>query len=97
MSASWLVVGFTCDDVVGAGQHWRLAEECVRAWRAAGSSPDFQILEATGDGDHILHWFVNDVAARVLDERVGGWRDRVLGASGTLPDATSDPLKQSTA
>ena len=95
MSASWLVLGFTYDDVFAAGQDWRLAEECLRAWRAAGSPPDFVILEAAGDREHILKWFVNEAAARVLDEKVLGWRTRFLGRSAAVPLGVSDALKRS--
>jgi hypothetical protein len=27
----WHVLGFDIDDIVGAGQHWRLAQRCARA------------------------------------------------------------------
>jgi hypothetical protein len=95
MRGAWFVLGFTYDDVFDAGQDWRLAEECMRAWRAAGRPPDFQILEAAGEGEHILVWLVNDLAARVLDHNVLGWRVRIVGERSTLPANTSDVLRRS--
>lgn len=90
---TWLVLGFTCDDVVGAGQDRRLAEQCLRAWKASGSPPDFKILEApAGNGEYILYWFVNDIAARVLDRNASGWRDRIVGQRAALPPGASDAL-----
>jgi hypothetical protein len=95
MKRQWLVLGFTCDDVVSAGQDWRLAQECLRAWRAAGSPADFEILEAPAEsGSHILNWFVNDVAARVLDEDLLGWRERVIDAVAAPPSGATDALKR---
>jgi hypothetical protein len=95
MKARWFVLGFTCDDVVGAGQDWRLAEQCFRAWKAAGSPADFKILEApAGAGVHVLNWFVNDVAMRVLDQEVLGWRDRVVGSLAAPPSNASDALRR---
>jgi hypothetical protein len=91
--SSWFVLGFTSDDIVVAGQDWRLAEECVRAWRAAGRPPGFSILYAGGDGVHMLYWFVNEAAARVLDERSVQWRNRVVGTRPQPPKNGHNVLK----
>jgi hypothetical protein len=72
--ASCFTLGFTCDDVVGAWQHWRLGMECARAFQAAGLRASFGIVEAPGEGQHMLYWFVSGRAAKVLDEHDINWR-----------------------
>jgi hypothetical protein len=91
--SSWFVLGFTSDDIVGAGQDWRLAEEFVKAWRAAGEPPGFSVVQAGGDGIYMLYWFVSEAAARVLDEQSVEWRNRVLGTRLQPPKNAHNALK----
>jgi hypothetical protein len=81
----WFVLGFTAEDVTTAQQDSRLAQACVGAWRAAGEPPEFTILEAPGDGDHLLLWFVSGASAPILDEHEPGWRRFVIGTLGAPP------------
>jgi hypothetical protein len=71
---SCFTVGFTCDDVVGAWQHWRLGMECARVFEAEGLSPSFGIVEGPGEGDYMIYWFVSGAAARLLDLHDVNWR-----------------------
>jgi hypothetical protein len=66
----------------------------LRAWQAAGRPAGCEVLETAGEGEHILLWFVNDVAARVLDERVAHWRARIIGERPTPPARGNDVLKR---
>lgn len=92
MKQLWLVLGFTCDDIVCAGQDARLATECVGAWQAAGCPADFRILHAAGHGEHVAEWFVNPAAAQALDARGVEWRTRVIAAVRTPPPMARDAL-----
>jgi hypothetical protein len=93
----WFVVGFTWDDVVGAGQDRRLAEECERAWRHAGCPREFALLETPGESEHILNWFVNETAARILDDRSVCWRSRVIGRTASPPDHATAVIRRAPA
>ena len=88
----WYVLGFTDEDLVGAWQDARLAEECVRAWRAAGQPADFEILQAPGDAEHLTLWFVNATAARLLDEHGVAWRPFLVGEREAPPDGAARAL-----
>lgn len=92
MKDTWLVLGFTCDDIVCAGQDARLASECVRAWQAAGCPADFRILHGSGQGEHVACWFVNPAAARALDAHGVEWRTRVVAAVLEPPVTAKDAL-----
>jgi len=81
----WFVLGFTSDAVVCAGQDARLANECRRAWEAADRPSDFEIRQGPGAGRYLLHWFVNHVAATVLDDHGIEWRQFATGASAAPP------------
>ena len=88
----WFVLGFTADDIVGGWQDSRLASECIRALRAAGRPPEFRILQISGDGDHMLLWFVNEHAARVLDAHAVPWRPFLIGDAAESPAGARSPL-----
>jgi hypothetical protein len=88
----WFVLGFTDEDLVGAWQDARLAEECVRAWRDAGRPADFRVLQAAGEGDHMTVWFVNAASAAVLDAHDVPWRRFVIGERDAPPPGASDAL-----
>jgi hypothetical protein len=93
IASAWLVLGFSGDDIVGGGQDWRLAEECVRAWRAGGYPADFHVLQANGEGPYLTYWFVNATAARVLDAHAVEWRNRVVGSRAAPPTSATNALK----
>ncbi len=76
---AWTVLGFTADAIVMGSQDARLAYACGKAWEAAGRPPGFQILQCSGDSEHMTWWFVSDEAARVLDEAKVEWRGFVIG------------------
>lgn len=85
----WYQLGFTTDEVVDAFQDARLAEECVMAWRRAGRPP-FAVSAAPGDATHLIHWFVDEATARVLDTERVHWRSFLIGeCAGPPPDALS--------
>jgi hypothetical protein len=91
----WFVLGFTADEIVGCWQDSRLAGECVRAWQAEGKPTDFSILQSTsGDGEHMLLWFVNEVAARLLDVHTVGWRDFLISERAEVPAGAHNPLTE---
>ena len=83
--SQWFVLGFTSDDVVGAGQDSRLAFECLKAWEAADRPAGFEIWQASGDGDYIVHWFVNQASACFLDAQGIAWRQFVTGGCAAPP------------
>jgi hypothetical protein len=91
LSERWWVVGFTADAVVGGFQHTRLAEACAQAWAAAGRPPAVRIVETPGEGEHILHWYLNEAATALLDEHEVGWRSLLLG-EGPAPPANGRDL-----
>lgn len=88
----WFKLGFTTDDIVGSWQDARLAGACVRALRAAGRPPEFRILQSGGDGDYLVHWFVNEIAARVLDTHGVAWRSFLIGEAAGSPSGARSPL-----
>ena len=88
----WSVLGFTLEDVVGGGQDARLASECVRALHAAGRPPEFQIVQGSGDGDYLVTWFVNEIAARVLDTHAVAWRSFIICSAAAAPAGARSPL-----
>ena len=90
-NSAWLVLGFTPDDVVGAEQDSRLAFECSRAWEAEGAPPEFAILRAPGDGDHMVRWFLNEAAVCLLDGHEIGWRQFLI-AERSAPPATAQSV-----
>jgi hypothetical protein len=90
MTANWFVLGFTADEIVSGRQDGRLAQECLAAWQSAGWPTSFEIMQATGDGELIVKWFVNVEAALVLDAHGVHWRGRICGEQPAPPaDATS--------
>jgi len=88
----WFVLGFTDEDLVGAWQDTRLAEECVKAWRIAGRPSDFRILQAAGEGDHLTVWFVSAASAQLLDAHGVPWRQFVVGEREAPPPGAIDAL-----
>jgi hypothetical protein len=71
---AYYTLGFTGDDITGAWQHWRLAQEFHRAFEAHGLPPSFGVVEAAGEGEHPLYWFVSAQAAEILDRHDVEWR-----------------------
>ncbi len=88
----WHVIGFTSDEIVCAYQDARMADECVTAWHSAGSSSACRIVEAVGEGEHLIHWFVNDEAAAMLDARGVQWHERIIAERAELPAEHQDLL-----
>ena len=93
----WFKLGFTTDDIVGCWQDARLASECVRALRAAGRPPEFRILQSSGDGDYLVVWFVNEIAASVLDTHSVPWRSFIIGEAAVSPAGARSPLTDTAA
>ena len=89
----WFILGFTPDDVVTGWQDARLASECMRALNAAGKPCEFRILQSSGDDDHLFVWFVNEVAARVLDTHGVAWRSFLIGQAAESPPGARSPLQ----
>jgi hypothetical protein len=86
-------LGFTYDDVVGAWQDWRLAQECVRVFsdpreRALAE----EVWEVPGDGPYLLRWYVSRAAAEVLDAHEVPWRQFLVG-TGHSPSSGRHPIK----
>ena len=81
----WFILGFTYDAVVGAWQDSRLATECARVRDEAGRPDGFTMLQGPGDADHVVLWYVNETAARVLDERAVEWRRFLIGSAPAAP------------
>src|SRR3954470_10191101 len=88
----WFVLGFTPDDVIGGAQDARLASECVRALRAAGRPPEFQIVQSSGDGEYLFTWFVNAIAARTLDTHAVSWRSFIICEAAAAPSGARSML-----
>jgi hypothetical protein len=93
----WFVLGFTVDDVVARFQDARLACDCVRALDAAGKPPEFKILQSSGDGDYLFTWFVNEIAAGVLDTHHVPWRSFIIGEAAASPAGARNPLVKAAA
>ena len=90
MSVTWSVLAFTFDDVMGAGHDRRLADDCVKAWRAAGRPTDFDIRKAPGNRTHMIYWYVSEAASCVLDVHHAYWRRFQIGFAHSPPaEATS--------
>ena len=87
----WFVLGFTSEDVVACWQDVRLAGECVRALNAAGRPSEFRVLQSSGDGDYLFTWFVNELAARVLDTHEVTWRSFIIGEAAASPAGARSP------
>lgn len=81
----WFVLGFSAEDVIVAWQDARLASQFVRAWRAAGRPADFEVKQTSGDGHHLIHWWVSGPAARVLDAHGVDWRRFVIAEKNVAP------------
>jgi hypothetical protein len=92
MNGRWHVLGFTADDIILAYQHARMAEECMKAWRHAGSPGGCRIVEAAGNGEHLVYWFVNREAAAILDSEGVKWRQRIVDDRSELPPGNHDLL-----
>ncbi len=89
----WYVLGFDCDDIVGAWQDWRLARQCVATLVAAHRPPTAGILESAGDGEHLTFWYVREDVATVLDEGAVPWRRFVVGEVAAPPQVATRQLK----
>jgi hypothetical protein len=87
----WYTLGFTYDDIVGAWQDWRLAQQCAHAFagqeRLAG-----EVREEPGEGKFLVRWYVSRTAAEILDEHHVPWRQFLVG-TGTPPASARQPLK----
>lgn len=90
--APWHVLGFTADDVVVRWQDARLAAACVEALNAAGRPAGFQILRGGAQGDYLITWYVNEVAARVLDAFGVAWRAFLVGEATSSPAGARSAL-----
>jgi hypothetical protein len=90
----WFVLGFDCDDVVGAWQDWRLARQCVAALTAAHRAPTSGILEGAGEGRHLTYWYVRDDVAGVLDDGGVPWRRFLVGEIDAPPRTATRQLKR---
>jgi hypothetical protein len=89
----WFVLGFDCDDIVGAWQDWRLARQCVTTLAAAHRSPTSGILEGVGCGKHLTYWYVRGDVAAVLDDGGVPWRRFLVGEVETPPAAATRQLR----
>ncbi|MBI4509890.1 MAG: hypothetical protein HY698_09655 [Deltaproteobacteria bacterium] len=89
---SWHVLAFTLDDVVTASQDSRLAQECVRAWRAAGKDCTIEVLQGPGDGQYLFFWFVSQSFAGVLDDQGVDWRKFIVGGCDEPPAGARDAI-----
>lgn len=89
----WFVLGFDCDDIVGAWQDWRLARQCVATLTAAHRPPTSGILEGAGSGEHLTYWYVRDDVAGVLDEGGVPWRRFLVGEVDAPPPAAKRQLR----
>src|SRR5262249_9726797 len=86
------ILGFTPDDVVVGWQDSRLAGECVRAWEAEGRPADFQLLQGSGDGKHLVLWFLNPSTVALLDRRGIEWRSFIVGERFAPPSDARNAL-----
>jgi hypothetical protein len=91
---NWYTLGFTGDDIVGAWQHWRLADEFRRAFLLEGKPPGIGVLESPGQGEHLLYWYVRADVATMLDRHVDGWRRFVVRTDLQAPDDAHPALKE---
>jgi hypothetical protein len=90
LSVTWSVLAFTFNDVMGDGLDRRLADECVKAWRAAGRPSSFDIRKAPGNRPHMIYWYVSEAASCVLDVHHAYWRRFQIGFASAAPaEATS--------
>lgn len=86
--SKWFVLGFTGDDIVGAWQDARLATACAEAWMEAGCPDDFAVLQGAGEGQYMMHWYLSEKSARLLDDHRVEWRGFLIGErAGPPPDA----------
>jgi hypothetical protein len=86
---SWLVLGFTADDVVGAWQDSRLAEACNRA----SNGTPLDVLQSAGEAPYLVHWYVGEEAARLLDQCGVDWRRFVIAERPTPPAGATPALR----
>ena len=85
MPATWYVLGFTSDDIVGSSQDERLGRACAEAWRLEGRPVAFELLQTAGTGDHFVYWYVSDSSALLLDRQHVDWRRFVVGTCDSAP------------
>ena len=90
---SWVQLGFTVDDVVGAWQHARLAEAFVHAWERAGSPQHFEVLQTEGTNGYLSYWWVSPPAARLLDLSGVAWRKFAIGSAEAPPEDAVEVLR----
>src|SRR5206468_1886463 len=88
----WYILGFTPDAVVGAWQDARLAQACVAAWEGEGRPAPLGILQAPGDGPYLVHWFLDERTARLLDARGVPWRNFLIGERAQPPRSAHSVL-----
>ena len=91
--ASWYVLGFDYDAIVGAWQDWRLARQCVAALTAAQRPLGAGIFETAGDGPHLTFWYLRDDVAGVLDAAAVPWRRFLVGRVAEPPAEATAQLK----
>ena len=90
----WHVLGFDIDDIVGAGQDWRLAQQCARALLAAQPPVRDGIKESVGEAGYLTYWYVRDDVARVLVAAGVPWRRFAVGTVVSGPrERAVIPLK----
>jgi hypothetical protein len=87
---TWLVLGFTADDVIGGWQDSRLAEACVRASLEHRREPPADVLQSAGDSPYLIHWYIGEAAARLFDHAGVDWR-RFVVAERPAPPADATP------
>jgi hypothetical protein len=89
----WYVLGFDCDDIVGAWQDWRLARQCVKTLTEAHRPPTVGILESAGEGEHLTFWYVREDVAEILDGGGVPWRRFLVGEVDAPPPIARRQLK----
>jgi hypothetical protein len=79
-STTWVVLGFSSDDIVMAWQDARLATAC-----AGAGAPADEIVQDAGDGDVFIRWYVGPRAAAALDRHGADWRRFAIGVVDAPP------------
>jgi len=88
--SKWYVIGFTPDDIIMAGQDSRLALSCHEASKKCRAR--FDILQAAGDGEHLVYWFISDDTAQALDKESVSWRQFFVRECDAPPEGAFSVL-----
>lgn len=94
---SWWVLGFGYEAVVDAWQDARLAGAIERVWNASGRPADVEVWWMASADEYAFRWYLNDAAAKLLDDAQVLWRSFVIGQSDSVPENARSFMKPAVA